>query len=471
MSSTIRQSASGRTGASISVARFAALFILALTVACSDAPTRSAPLVPAATTSLAIVASEETPDQLAVAQAVPGFGGYFIDGTGAPTVYLTDVSRRAEAEAALAGFLASFGWTARDLNVRQADYSYLQLDAWYRQAMPRALAVAGAVAADLDESRNRLRFGGVDASALVRIADAVADAGVPAAATVVQLRAPIVQVATLRDQVRPLSGGLQINFFPVDASTVSLLCTLGFNALDDGVKSFVTNSHCSNVQGGTETPTQYYQNLRRQGSLTTGFSHYPGTDPGAYVGLEVEDPHYWVSLDCPPGRTCRYSDASRAAYADGLEFRLGKISRTTQMNPVTDTITIDAANPEFQVAGEQPLPVMGQVLHKVGRTTGWTAGQVVATCETINITASQITQLCQSLVAAYVAGGDSGSPVFGLNTDGSTFLAGLLWGSSTDLVTNEVQFIFSPLASVERELGDLTTVDPAAKGKKTKRPR
>lgn len=471
MSSTNRQHRSGRTDSRSHPWSRTAVLLLAATVACTDRPVPSAPAALSTAVSLSQVAAEETPDQLAVAQAVPGFGGYFIDETGAPTVYLTDVSRRAEAEAALAGFLASFGWTARDLQVRQADYDYLQLDAWYRQAMPRAMAVAGAVSADLDESRNRLRFGGVDANALASIAGVVADAGVPAAATVVQLRAPVVQVATLRDQVRPLSGGLQINFFPVDASTVSLLCTLGFNALKDGVRSFVTNSHCSNVQGGTETPTQYYQNLRRQGSLTGGYSHYPGTDSSAYIGLEAEDPHYWISLDCPPGRTCRYSDASRAAYADGLEFRLGRISRTAQMNPVTDTITIDAANPEFQVASEQPLPVMGQVLHKVGRTTGWTAGQVVATCETINITASQITQLCQSLVAAYVAGGDSGSPVFGLNTDGTTFLAGILWGSSTDLITNEVQFIFSPLANVERELGELSTVDPAVKGKKTKKPR
>ena len=65
-----------------------------------------------------------------------------------------------------------------------------------------------------------------------------------------------------------------------------------------------------------------------------------------------------------------------------------------------------------------------------------------------------------------------GSPVFGLHTDGTAFLGGILWGSSTDLVTNEVQFIFSPFAAVERELGELTTTDPLVTGgKKTKKPK
>jgi hypothetical protein len=66
-------------------------------------------------------------------------------------------------------------------------------------------------------------------------------------------------------------------------------------------------------------------------------------------------------------------------------------------------------------------------------------------------------------------GGDSGSPVFGFHTDGSVFLAGILWGSSNDLITGEVQFIFSPLASVEREMGQLTTADPT--GGKVQKPK
>ncbi|HEX5724765.1 MAG TPA: hypothetical protein VFX98_04825 [Longimicrobiaceae bacterium] len=441
-----------------------ALLAAAAATACDQAedPVASGrePVGPSRTVALSQVAQDPTPDQLAVARAVPGFGGYFIDETGAPTVWLTDPSRRPEAEQALAGFLDSFGWTAADLKVRQADYDYLQLDAWYTQAWKRALQVSGAVSTDLDEGRNRLRFTGLDASALAGIVNVLTGLDIPRAAAVVELRGPVFRVATLRDRIRPAHGGLQINFFLVDASPASYVCTIGFNALRGEVKSFITNSHCSNVQGGVETPTQYYQANRRTGSVTGGFSHFPGVDPAAFIATEVDDPHYWISLDCPLGRTCRYSDASRAQYNAGEEFVMGRIARTLQPNATVDSVTIDGTNPTFRIVAEQPNPVMGQVLNKVGRTTGWTQGVVVSTCENISVTDSPITQLCQSLVTAYVAGGDSGSPVFGFNTDGTVNLAGILWGSSTDLVTNEVQFIFSPLAAVERELGELTTADP-----------
>jgi hypothetical protein len=413
------------------------------------------PSRPAASVSISQVSQDPTPDQAAVAQVVPGFGGYFIDETGAPTVWLTDPSQRTVAAQALAGFLASFGWSAADLRVRQADYGYLELDAWYQQAWPKVLAVAGAVSTDLDEGRNRLRFTGVDASALASIASTLASLNVPAAATVLQLRGPVRQVASLRDKIRPPFGGLQIQFFPLPASPVVLVCTIGFNAIRGADSSFITNSHCSNVQGGTDTPTDYYQSTRG------------GVLPSAdnYIAREVDDPVYASGGDCPPARQCRYADASRARYGAGQRFTLGLLARpqllnATQLEDDSATLVINPVTPNYRIAGTQANPVQGQTLNKVGRTTGWTQGTVVATCENVDVSDSNVTQLCQSLVGAYVAGGDSGSPVWGLNSDGTVFLGGILWGSSTDLVTNEVQFIFSPYGSIEREMGTLTVTDP-----------
>lgn len=415
------------------------------------------------------VSEDPTPDQLAVAQAVPGFGGYFIDQDGAPTVYLKDPSQRSAAEAALAGFLASFGWTASDLRVRQADYDYLELDAWYRASWPAALAVTGAVFSDVDEGANRLRFGGVDASAIQAIAGSIASAGVPMAAVEVQIAEPVVQVASLRDKIRPPHGGLQIQFFASPASPLVSVCTLGFNAVVDGVQSLITNSHCTNVQGGITVRTDYYQSTR--GGVVP--------NPDNFIAYEVDDPDYHTGGECPVGRRCRYSDASRAQYGAGQTFTLGQVARAAIPNPGTvhgdndaSILQIDAASPTWPIAAEQATPVLGQRLHKTGRTTGWTQGDVTATCVNVNITASEITQLCQSRVGAFVAGGDSGSPVFGTHTDGTAFLAGILWGSSTNTVTGQVQFIFSPLAAVENELGELATVAPdEGKKKKTKKAR
>jgi hypothetical protein len=400
---------------------------------------------------------DPTPDQMAVALAVPGFGGYFIDETGAPTVYLTDVAQRPAAETALAGFLASFGWSAADLRVRQAEYDYLQLDAWHRRSWTQALALTGSVFSTIDEGSNRLRFGGLDAAAVSSILNTVVALGVPAAAVDVVLTGPVLQAASLRDQIRPAHGGLQIQFFASPASPVLYNCTLGFNALHDGVQSFVTNSHCSNVQGSTALSTDYYQSTR--GGLIP--------NPNHFIGSEVDDPAYTAGGECPVGRWCRYSDAARARYAPGQTFVLGSIARAAEFNAGTTSgdddpslIQIDDASPTWRITATQGTPILGQRLSKTGRTTGWTGGEVTGTCVHVNITASEITQLCQSVVGAFVAGGDSGSPVFGEHTDGSVFLAGILWGSSTNLTTGQVQFLFSPLAAVEGELGALTTVAP-----------
>jgi hypothetical protein len=269
------------------------------------------------------------------------------------------------------------------------------------------------------------------------------------------------RTSTLRDKIRPPYGGYQIQLFPLPASPLVLVCTISFNAVKDGINSFVTASHCSNVQGGMPgVRTDYYQPTR---SLIA--------NPDNFVAYEVDDPEYSTGGECPLGRQCRYSDALRAQVGSGQVFVLGKIARTSLLNTlmVSDSIpylTVDPVNPPYAIASEQPLPVVGQVLNKVGRTSGWTQGAVVSTCENIDVTDSQITQLCQSLVDAYVDNGDSGSDVFGFNTDGTVNLAGVLWGSSSDLVTGAVQFIYSPLAAVERELGNLTTIDPTLSVKK-----
>jgi hypothetical protein len=392
-------------------------------------------------------ADDPVPDQLAVAEAVPGFGGYYIDEAGRPTVWLTDVARRPEAEAALAGFLDHFGFTTADLRVREATYTYQELDGWYRQAWPRALSVMGAVFSDLDESQNRLRFGAVS-GAVPNVSAALSLLGIPAEAIIVEPAEPIHQLATLRDRIRPARGGLQISFFAVDGSPLGYACTLGFNATKDGAASFITNSHCSNVQGGSEVPTTYYQPVRNE--------------PENVIGVEVHDPHYWVSLDCPvPGFMCRYSDALRAEYAPGLDFALGRVARPLLTNDPThpDFLTIDESNPAFRLIEEQARSVVGETAHKVGRTTGWTSGRVTETCINSIVLGSEkpIIQLCQTRVEAGADSGDSGSPVFRPDASGNATLLGILWGGS---VSGTPSFVFSPMFNVQAELGPFVAVDP-----------
>ena len=411
---------------------FACAFAAAATVAlgsCSDDSTL--PSAPSATPDVALAGVQQdlADDPVALARAVPGFGGFFLDQQGTPTVYLTNSGGRAAAERALAPWFRERNRPMAAMRVLPAQFAWTDLERWFAQASPEVLAVPGVVFTDADEAGNRVRIGVEHAAAASRVRSALARLGIPAAAADVEVVAPIRQVATLRGAVRPVVAGVQINF-------PGFLCSLGFNATRQGVAGFVTASHCTTTQGGVES-TPYWQPLQ--------------TTRPVQIATEQNDPTYKTTLaGCPAGRRCRRSDAAFARYINATTNTLGRIARTssTSSSNLTIaggwTITSNATSSTFTV---------GATVNKVGRTTGWSRGPVVATCATVNVSGTNITQICQTIVAATVGGGDSGSDVFTVTGGTNVRLSGVLWGGSTDGTT----FVFSPFANVTGELGALTT--------------
>jgi hypothetical protein len=391
-----------------------------LASACSDTTRPTSPSDPTT-----MIPAQGPDDPLALARQVPGFGGFFYDQQGVPTIYLRDVRQRAAAERALQPYLSVRGLSGSALQIRRGDFDWAALERWQTQAGAEALAMRGAVWVDADEARNRVTIGVERGAADAAVRNAVTRLGVPAAAVVVQEVEPVTNAATLRQRVRPVRGGLQINF-------PGFLCTLGFNANRSGQRSFITNSHCTTTQGGTEG-TPYWQPT--QGTASNR------------IGTEAADPTYRRINNCPASRRCRRSDAARVTYASGAQSTLGAIARTT--GPNNGSLTISGS---FNITAEAN-PVVGQQANKVGRTTGWSRGAITNTCVHVNVSGTNITQLCQSIVSAGVGGGDSGSPVFLRNGSGNNVrLLGILWGSSGNSV-----FVFSPISNVEGELGALTT--------------
>jgi hypothetical protein len=405
--------------------------LLALS-ACRDAAGPREPAPGAVTsTALAVTLQEPEGEQAALARVVPGFGGLFLDDTGTPTVYLTDLGQRGAVQRALGGLAREHGFATTALRARQGQFTYAQLAGWFGQASRSALAERGVVYADLDEASNRVTIGVENADAGGRARALLKRLGVPDGAVLVRETRPVRPVATLRDRVRPVGGGLQINFG-------NFICSLGFNALRNGVASYITASHCTDVQGGTEGTKHYQQDRFHTNTL---------------IGTEAADPTYFTGGACPAGRRCRYSDASRGKYASGVSQTLGRIARTTSRGSLTGSLTISGTNPALTVNGERANSLVGQTVNKIGRTTGWTFGKIVATCVATNVSGSDITQLCQTFVNAGVDAGDSGSPVFAWSSGSSTVrLAGILWGGS-----GTTQFVFSPMSGIEKELGALTT--------------
>jgi hypothetical protein len=168
------------------------------------------------------------------------------------------------------------------------------------------------------------------------------------------------------------------------------------------------------------------------------------------VATEVEDPAFFTCQYV--GFRCRVSDAALARYDEGMPADFARIYQTTQSGGgAPATLEISPEGKWFTITNEKPFPMMGDMLNKVGRTSGWTRGPVIGTCIDTGVSGSNppIAMLCQDRVQAFVAGGDSGSPVFeqigGWNP---VRLVGILWGGSAS------SFVFSAMENIHAEFGD-----------------
>ncbi|HSR54320.1 MAG TPA: S1 family peptidase [Acidobacteriota bacterium] len=350
-------------------------------------------------------------EMMQVAELVPGFGGLYYDEQGRPNVYLLDRSQEARLKA-----------VNPDIVIHQADYDFATLRT-YRIGLREALSLEGVVALDVDERSNRIRVS-INQEAHPRI-KAVLRRQIRALAddenaVIIDEVPEIVRHVSLRDSVRPIPGGVEIGF-------PGFLCTLGYNV--NGATEFITNSHCTSVQGGTEG-TPYTQDAG-----------------GGSIGVELFDPVYNVT-PCPFGRVCRRSDSARVRYNSSGLGNQGRIARTVTCNgggandrEINGNLTINGVGSAST----------GQTVTKVGRTTGCRRGTVAQTCADVNVGGTNITQLCQTIVVAsgpaMSLGGDSGSPVFIQNGNNATAV-GLLWGGNG----SGSVMVFSPIDQVLDEL-------------------
>jgi hypothetical protein len=276
-----------------------------------------------------------------------------------------------------------------------------------------------------------LEVGVVGVNVVQAVQQRLAGLGIPLERVRIEVTKPIHELATLRDSVRPLIGGIQIAFVK---GGLTYLCTLGFIAVRGGVTGFITNSHCTSKEFQPDG-TVHHQPL-----------------PQNPVGAEASDP---PAFNCGGGLKCRWSDSVFDQLYSGVAASLGYIARTAGVNDGSITI----AGFYLIASKHAGNAETGTTLRKVGRTTGQTEGVVTNTCADIRPIGSRVIRLCQDIVSAgttIVAGGDSGSPVFKLADNLATpevevELYGVLWGGSSDGTT----FVYSPLTNIEKDLGTL----------------
>jgi hypothetical protein len=173
---------------------------------------------------------------------------------------------------------------------------------------------------------------------------------------------------------------------------------------------------------------------------------------GIHIGNEILDPSGFPCLF----NTCRYSDA--ALFSTLVPIQFGTLARTTASSGCEDCsapLTIDHSNPTFQITGQYAGIIENEVLHKVGRTTGWTYGGVEDTCT--DYTIDGWVRLCSDRVDYSIKPGDSGSPVFTVKSDGTVALRGISFGYEGWPYSDA---LMSNIKRVELDLGALRSYDP-----------
>ena len=258
-----------------------------------------------------------------LAQTVPGSAGFFLDTvSGNVVVSLTDLRQAEAAKRTLRSSVARDLARARarhpnaDLVSRQVAYTFLQLKEWRDRLNGEVFAIPGVVWLDLDEVRNRVVIGlepTADAGAVRRLAS---DLTVPDAALDFEGAGPAVAEAALTDQIRPIAGGTRIQSLQ---ASVTVNCTLGFPALWNGTKTFVTAAHCGRTMFAVDSTRQYQPTvpLTHADSLAI-----------APIGFEVAD----YSEACPPkvGSACAWADAAIYQFTGApSEWVAGHIARPT----------------------------------------------------------------------------------------------------------------------------------------------
>jgi hypothetical protein len=401
--------------------------------------------------------SYDRPDEIhfgQISQKAPTFGGYFYDEHEDLVAYVTDDGDRAMVR----GEIESRFKQGRDrgpsqtasarVSFRRGQFTFRQLARWRDLASERMLGRHPLlVFVDMDESRNRVTLGvlpdetghsrddlrsGLEALGIPRAAmhfkitgrnepsvgvPEMRRHGTPGARMAMMLDS----YSTLQDNGSPFMGGLVIRPRGCTATV----------ALDyNGSRHLATNSHCTNV-------------LYEVDGIVL-FQH----DGVSRLGVETQDPLFSVYQ----GFRSRYSDGALALVDAGVPTRRGAIARPSARNGGGwsggyGTLTINPTRSFFTVTQVEHGQVMYAEVQKVGQTTGWTYGAIIATCVD-ELGTDDGVRRCSTHATYLGLSGDSGAPVFRWFGGDVVTLMGLHWSHNDAGYSS-----YSGYQSLARELG------------------
>ncbi|MGB3544777.1 hypothetical protein [Rubrivirga sp.] len=280
----------------------------------------------------------------------------------------------------------------------EVQYGFDELRDWHRAVLDAD--TGSLVGSGVQQSRNRLRLLVASDGDVAAVWALTAAMGIPSDAVVVEVAGePVTEQSSLESSFDPVPGGV---FFTDPERSGG--CTIGYNLVVDGTRNkFITNSHCTEVFGGTDPFHYVYQ---------------PNTFSSAnLLAFETLDRPFSSNVPgCPRGSLCRTSDAAIFQYSSqSTKEPEYAVARPRRLNDPTRTRDdIDQANPRFIVRGVL-TPFEGDIVMTVGQQTGWRSGQVTEDEQTVKGPGrlSSAYVLLRQVEATYTStDGDSGGPVF-----------------------------------------------------------
>jgi hypothetical protein len=358
-----------------------------------------------------------------VAIGVPEFAGVHVDEQ-QDTVYVhLRNGTPGMAQTVLAQLRSFFGehtLPQHKMQVMSAGFTFSELKRWHDQIIVNVLDHPGVTFIGIDHANNRVVIGVESSTVRSLLEPEVARQGIPPDAVNFLETGPIKFSRTLRNEWRPVVGGIQIGI-PAASHT----CTLGFNALrfaGSGLPplGFVTASHCSGGSGivGTEY-----------------------TQGGNRVGIETVDAQYHR---CFLFFRCRSSDSAFVQLDPGVSADIGVIA----MPAGSESIEWDGESAFLLEGGGTPFS--GLSVTKVGKTTGRTDGTVLFPGVTFREGRRRLLE-DQVLTILHVDSGDSGSPVIHITGTDSALLEGIVVAKSS---FDNFSF-FSRISAIQGDIGPL----------------
>lgn len=378
--------------------------------------------------------------------------GFYLDASGTLVVLVRDDADNARARTAMQSMLSrgllppSLTRRGPAISIQKAKYSFGELATWRDSIGSQLSGIDGVTSLDLDEVQNRVTVGIDPAtqtaarSAVLQLAQSLAiDTSAIGFRVHGYLKygstAAAMYSSSIFVHTDTLIGGIIVRTSSASGNNGNPGdCTIGFVADRNGVRAFITATHCTNVWGG--------------GPDGTVMSQWPVRQ----VGTETIDPN---KSQCGVWDWCRNSDAALFNVNAGVPSHRGLIARTTfrnngYHNGGNGSRTVDTNKPYFFVTWTSGA-VVGQVVEKMGMVTGWTWGTISATCVdhffSQGFPVDYVTK-CSLEANINHNSGDSGGPLFSWDGSDQVTLIGTLVGQTTTQ-----NGIFSPYSRIIADMG------------------